>query len=75
MKSSINANPEFGGFAAFGVLVILMATIPVSFILGIVGLLRNEGPRALPWTLVILSAIPMILMLVELVITSGSSIR
>jgi hypothetical protein len=75
MKSSIGVNPEFGGFAGFAVLMILMATIPVSFILGIVGLRRNEGPRFLPWVLVILSAIPMVLLFVELIITSGSSSR
>ena len=72
MKSSISSNPEFGGFVGFAVLMILMITIPVSFILGLIGWRRKEEPRLLPWTLVILSAIPMFVMLVELIITRRS---
>jgi hypothetical protein len=72
MKSSIGANPEFGGFAGFAVLMILMITIPVSFILGLIGMRRNEEPRFLPWSLVILSALPILVILLELIITSRS---
>jgi len=72
MKSSIRANPDFGGFAGSAVLMILMITIPVSFILGLIGLRRNEEPRVLPWVLVILSAIPILVILVELIITRRS---
>jgi hypothetical protein len=69
---SSRASSEFGGFAGFAVLMILMATIPVSFICGLIGLLRNEGPKLLTWGLMTLSAIPMLVILVEMIITSNS---
>lgn len=72
IQSSVQASLEFGGFAGFTVILFLMITVTVSSILGLIGLGRRKSPRYVPWSLVVLSAIPILIMLVELIITNNA---
>ena len=67
VKQAISNNPQFGGFAGFGVIAVWLITIPLSFLLGIISIAINERPKALSITLLILCSIPIVYYLVAIV--------
>lgn len=50
----------FHGFAGFLVMAVWLWTLPASFILGIIGLARKEKPIALPLSVMVLCALPVL---------------
>ncbi len=57
---SMKSASEFGGFGVFLIIMVWLFTIPVSLILGVVGLCRRETPGFLPKLLIVLCIIPLV---------------
>ena len=50
----------FKAFGGFGILLLWIITVPIAFLLALIGLLRGEKPIALPLSVMILCALPVL---------------
>jgi hypothetical protein len=62
------ADASFLGDAAFLSLAVLVIALPLTVLLGLVGLLRHERPRALCWLAIALGALSILSMLIMIVV-------